>query len=487
MPPVRTWFARPLTIRAALLAGFGLTLGLWLFAGYQVTLRIGQAQRDAVAASARYLQAQDLLSVVRSQVLLASVLVRDALLEPDFTSFVIHENEIDRAYDSIDEQLSRYVPFLGSAAERDQVDRLRNEVRELRLASEEVLGSDRNRWSRDARLLLQRFMPKRTAAIRVSEEVQALNRSAFIAQQRTITEGQASMQRQVLTVFGVVLAISLGIGVLAFYHTGRLEHRLTEQRAREERIASDLQRLSARMIHLQEDEQRRIARELHDAVGQALSAVKLELAVAQRKLDRITSGTDLLSDAQASADLALRSVRDLSHLLHPSVLDDLGLVAALESHLAEFRRHHDVAVAFVSGGIDRQSPAIEVAVYRIVQEAFSNIARHAHASEARVILTAEGNAIRVLIEDDGVGFDVVRAEQPGRRHGLGLLGIRERAAQLGGTVKIESRAPGGTRIEVELPGNGPLEQAAGGSEFELEPEPAPAPALVTRETEVTHG
>jgi signal transduction histidine kinase len=332
------------------------------------------------------------------------------------------------------------------------VSRLRSEVHELRSASDDVLATDRARRSADARLLLQRFMPKRVAAIRVSEEVQVLNRSAFIDQQRAITDTQASMQRHVLTVFGVALVISLAIGGLAFSGITRLERRLTEQRVREARIASDLQRLSANLVHIQEDEQRRIARELHDAVGQALSSVKLELVVAQQKLDRIGVGAMLLSDAQASADIALSSVRNLSHLLHPSALDDLGLIAALDSHLAEFRRRQDIAVAFVHDGIEgRQPPETERALYRIVQEAFSNIARHAHARVARVTLSTGAGTIRVVIEDDGVGFDVARAEQPGSRRGLGLLGIRERASQLGGEVKVESSPAGGTRIEVELP------------------------------------
>jgi signal transduction histidine kinase len=479
---MRNWFARPLTIRAALLVGFSLTLGLWAFAGYEVTLRIRDAQRNALVANARYLQAQDLLAVVRSQVLVASVLVRDALLDPDTALVEAHRKEIEQAYDSIDDQLSRYVPFLGSVAERERVDRLRNEIQQLRFASEDVLATDRTRWSVDARVLLQRFMPRREAAIRVSEEVQSLNRSAFIEQQRAITNSQASLQRQVLTVLGVALAISLAIGWLAFRHAARLEFRLTEQHAREEQIAGDLQRLSARLIHVQEDEQRRIARELHDAVGQALSSVKLELAVAQRKLDRIPATSDLLVDALASADLALRSVRDLSHLLHPSALDDLGLVAALDSHLAEFRKHHDVTVMFVHDGVDgRQSPETERAVYRIVQEAFSNIDRHAHARVARLTLSAEAGVIRVVIEDDGVGFDAARAEQPGRRHGLGLLGMRERASQLGGRVKIQSRPNAGTRIEVELPRSDRIERVDDTSEYATEP------TLVTRKTEVGHG
>jgi len=446
---MRRWFARPLTIRAALLAGFGLMLGLWLVVGYHVTLRMRLAQRDAAAVSTRYLHAQDLLSAIRSQVLVSSVLVRDTLLDPKSASAPAQRLEIERAHDAIENQLSRYVPFVGSPIERDRLASLRKEALGLRTASEDALAT--NHSLPDARAALRRFLPQREAAIRVSEEVQALNRAAFVEQQEAVADRQASMQQQVLTVFGVALIMSLSIGWLAFRHAARLERRVTEQRVREERIGLDLQRLSAKLIDIQEDERRRIARELHDAVGQALSAVKVELLVAQKKLARTRWG-QLLSDAQANADSAFRSVRDLSHLLHPAMLDDLGLVAAIDSYLIEFGKRHEIAVRFVHTRIQGRHPVeVERAAYRIVQEALANVARHASARRADVTLSADSDSLHVAIEDDGVGFDVADAEQPGRRRGLGLLSIRERAIQLGGTVRVTSRVAAGTRILVDLP------------------------------------
>jgi signal transduction histidine kinase len=295
-------------------------------------------------------------------------------------------------------------------------------------------------------------MPKREAVIRVSEEVQALNRSAFIDQQRAMTDMQAHMQRQVWTVFGVALAISLAIAWLASRHGTRLEHRLTEQRAREEQIAADLHRLSARLVQAQEDEQRRIARELHDEVGQALSAVNVELTVAQRRLERTGGAGELLSDALSSANSALRTVRNLSRWLHPSALEDLGLIAALESQIADFRRRHGIDMVFTHDGLDdRHNPEIERAVYRIVQEALTNIAKHAQATAGCVHVHADADRLHIVVEDNGIGFDVDDAERPGKRRGLGLLGIRERISQLTGTVTIESLVTRGTRIDVALP------------------------------------
>ena len=441
-----------LTIRSVLLSGFGLMLGLWLFAGYQVNERLQRVQRDGTAVSARYQQAQELLASVRTQVLVASVLLRDALLDPDANAQAEHRQAIERAYSGIDTLLTQYVPFLDSAAERERVGRLRAEIKEFRLASDEVLATDSTRWPSDARTLLRRFMPKREAAIRVSDEVQALNRAAFIDEQRALTEMQSAMQRQVWTVFGIALSISLVIGWLASRHASWLERRLTEQHAREERISGDLQRLSARLVQAREEEQRRIARELHDEVGQALSAVKVELAVAERRIERISGARALLAEAQSSADSAIHSVRDLSHLLHPSVLDDLGLVAALDSLVTDFRRRHHIAVEFLHQGHDHRLQAeTERAAYRIAQEALTNIARHGEATTGDVRLTTDPASLTITIEDNGVGFDVADVERPGKRRGLGLLSIRERVAGLGGTVRIESAPGRGSRIEVALP------------------------------------
>jgi signal transduction histidine kinase len=449
---MRKRFAEGLTIRAALLAGFGLMLGLWLFVGYQVTLRMQEAQREAVAVSARYLQAQELLAAIRSQALVASALVREALLNPEARTARSHREEITLAYDRIDRQLGHYVPFVGSPSERERVGRLREEIREFRAATDEVLATDSREWPRNAATLMRRFMPRREAAIRISEEVQALNRAAFVEEQQAVSGMQSSLQQQVWTVFGIALAISMAIGWLAFRHSTGLERRLTEQRAREEQISIDLQRLSARLLHAQEEEQRRIARELHDEVGQTLSAIKMELTVAGRRLERTGGGSNLLSDALSSVDSALRTVRDLSHLLHPSALDDLGLVAALESQLTDFGRRYGIAVDFAHEGFEhRRGDEIERAVYRVVQEALTNVARHAHARAVRVRVTADTATCRVVIADDGIGFDVAAAEQPGRRRGLGLLGIRERVSQLHGAVQIQSGPGPGTRIDVQLP------------------------------------
>jgi signal transduction histidine kinase len=440
-----------LTVKAAVLVGFGLTLGLWLFVGYEVTGRMADVERQGAQVNVRYMLAQELLATVRSQMLLASVYVRDALLDPEPTASPDYVRQLESTYQSVDAALEKYVPILDSAEERERVDRLRSEINEFRTETLQVLKTDSSRWPLEARSLLRRVMPKREAAIRVSDEVQALNRVAFVQQQAAMTDMHAAIQNQIWTRLGIALGLSFGIALLASTYAGRLERSLREQRRREEQHAAELQRLSARLLDAQEDERRRIARELHDEVGQLLSAVKVELALAQRRIEGLRGSPAMLDDAQALADTALHTVRDLSHLLHPPVLDDLGLAVALGSYTSEFGKRHGIAVDFSSKGLEeRLPPEVEGAAYRIVQEALTNVARHAKADTCTVHAERASARLLVTIADDGSGFDLAEMERQGPR-GLGLVGIRERVAQLRGTVAIESAPLAGTRIVVRLP------------------------------------
>jgi len=445
-----------LTLRVALLGGFGLTLGLWVFAGYLVTARVGDARRQSGSLNVRYIQAQEVLSSVRAQVLLASVVVRDALLDPTPRPAADYRRDIEQAYRAIDNALAGYMPIVDPAAERVRVQRLRDEIQAFRVRSLEILDRDSRTWQVDARALLKRLLPERESVIDVSEELQAINRTVYVAQQTEMAQVQAALQRQVLTVLGVSLIISFVIAWTAFRYGVRLERRLVDQRLREEQISADLHRLSARVISVQEEERRRIARELHDEVGQALSAVNLELTAAQQYMQRTGMGTgtdtDVLREARALADGALRNVRDLSQLLHPSVLEDLGLSAALRSFLNGFGRRTGTTVAFLENGTpERLTPEAERTVYRIVQEAMTNVARHASANRVEIRMAEADGLVSVIVEDDGVGFDARDVERPGGQGGLGLLGIRERVAQLGGTVRIDSVIGRGTRLEVTIP------------------------------------
>ena len=438
-----------LTIRAVTLLGFAVTVALWVYAGYQLTRRMSDVERQSAALASRYMHAQDLLSTVRAQILIASVYGRDALLDPRQESLAVSRRQAEGAFDRVDMALHQYVPVVDSEAERNRIDLLKREIDDFRSTFPDVLASDSRRSAADARLLSRRIVSRREAAIRLSEEAQMLNRASFVQQQAGNAEIYRNAQRQVWRQLGLALAASLGIALLATLYAGRLENQLREQQAKEAQDSADLQWLSSRLISAQEDERRTIARELHDEIGQALTAIKVELSLANKTVEASGAPAHVLNDARAIAEGALTTVRDLSQLLHPAMLDDLGLPAAIDWYIRGYSRRYDIRVDLLQEGITtRFARDIEVAAFRIVQEALTNAAKHADSPTCRVRLTGLPDALAVSIEDDGRGFDVDR--NAGRR-GFGLLSIRERAAQLRGVARIESSPGEGTRVYVEFP------------------------------------
>lgn len=441
------------TIRAALLLGFALIGGIWLFAGYYFTARMAELEQRSTAINSRYMRAQDLLTGTRGHVLMGSVYVRDALLDPDPKTAAAYRAQLEESYRAAEQALSQYVPVIDVPGEQERISRLRREVDEFRRTLVEVLETDSRSWPSTARDLLRgRIMPKRVGVMRISEQVQALNRSAFVQQQNEIAALYRLTQRHVWESFGLAVAASFGIAVLAMLYAGRLEDRIQRQRLKDIDTARDLQRLSSQLLTAQEEERRGIARELHDEVGQVLTAIKVELSLAQHAVEAAGAPASLLEDARAITDGALHAVRDLSHLLHPAMLDDLGLPAVVAWYIKGFGKRHGVAAELLHERMEeRLSAEVESAAYRIVQEALTNVAKHAQAKSCRVFLQRLTNTLLVTIEDDGIGFDPVTAGQLSAARGLGLVSIRERVSQLHGTLRIETGEGKGVRLTVELP------------------------------------
>ena len=223
----------------------------------------------------------------------------------------------------------------------------------------------------------------------------------------------------------------------------------------ERKLAQDaLQMFSRQLIEAQEDERRRISRELHDQIGQILTAVKMNLYTVQQFCKTSDAGA-YVKDNIVAVDEALRLVRDLSVDLRPPVLDDLGLATALRWYVDRYLKRTGLNVEVI---IDLPDPnqrflrELETACFRIAQEALSNIARHAQASQVQVQLAKEGNVLLLTVKDDGVGFDLdsLRKRAP-RAATLGLVSMQERAHAAGGAIEIDSVRFHGTEIRFTLP------------------------------------
>jgi signal transduction histidine kinase len=218
------------------------------------------------------------------------------------------------------------------------------------------------------------------------------------------------------------------------------------------KIQERLQTLSSKLIEAQESERRNLARELHDEIGQALTAVKINLQSLQHLSDQ--SEMALLTQESISiAEVALQQVRSLSLDLRPSLLDDLGLVAALRWYIDRQSQRSGIIGELLAEPLETElSPNLETTCFRIVQEALTNVVRHAQAKRVTVELWQQEDQLHLIIRDDGIGFDVQAARERATQGGsLGLLGLEERAVLVGGQIDIQSEVCQGTEIRVCLP------------------------------------
>ena len=227
-----------------------------------------------------------------------------------------------------------------------------------------------------------------------------------------------------------------------------LEQRVRERTRTLAAANRSLRRLSRQVLDAQETERRRIARELHDEIGQALTGVKMLLETSSRR-----SGAEkksALAGVGDAIDDALTRVRELSLDLRPAMLDSLGLLPTLLWRFETYTRQTGIQVEFHHTGLDQRfAPEVETGAYRIVQEALTNVARHAAVPVVRVQLLATDTALHMYIVDEGAGFEADEAIAAGLS--TGLTGMRERAMLLGGAFLVSSAPGAGTTIEVELP------------------------------------
>jgi PAS domain S-box-containing protein len=212
--------------------------------------------------------------------------------------------------------------------------------------------------------------------------------------------------------------------------------------------AEQLKSLSRRLMEVQETERRNIALELHDEIGQVLTGLKLSLEIgARRPVEEIRRS---LEEARVLVNELMARVRNLSLDLRPAMLDDLGLLPALLWHFEHYTAQTQVRVNFKHSGLEKRrfGSEVETAAYRIVQEALTNIARHAQVSDATVRLSTHQQTLLIEVEDRGKGFDLERVLSAGETSGL--AGMRERSVLLGGTLTIESHPETGTHLTAEL-------------------------------------
>jgi len=305
-----------------------------------------------------------------------------------------------------------------------------------------------------ARFMSAEMMPHHTYILQVSREMASLNAHRLEEANMELAESYEGLRSRVVAMLTLSLAAGLLLSAIGGLYILRLER---QGRRRYEALVEsrrELEELSARMESAQETERRNISRELHDEVGQTLGLLLLEVGQVAKLVpptDQIVQGR--IARIKSTAESAVKTIRDIALLLRPPMLDDLGLIPALEWQAREVSRQSELEATVDAEDVSGQLPdELKVCIYRVVQEALNNAANHSGAKNARVSVTRSGDRMRVKVEDDGRGFD------PGRTRGMGLLGMEERVRRLNGTFAVKSAPGQGTVVTAELPA-GPAEKA----------------------------
>ncbi|MFB3779299.1 MAG: ATP-binding protein [Bryobacteraceae bacterium] len=419
------------TILWVLLAGFGLVILLLVSAGFVGITNIRSIQRSAATLVEGQQESEDLVEEIqREQEALSAVFYRLA-----------HgPQQVDRAkvlaeLDAADRNIAEIV---------DQTEGTEQQSlgRELKRSAEDFTAEARRLLTlENSPTLLSRDLFQRHRQVTDSvAKLLASGRQESQAAQRMITVQSRRLFTQSLLLLGAFALPAVFLSAMTVRMTTALFRRMEWQ-------AGELSRVSWQMLDNQESIARRFSHELHDELGQSLTALRANLEALRR-----SGGADgKLRDCVELVEGAIANVRELSQLLRPTILDDFGLEASLRWLAESFTDRTGIRVDFHSNFPGRLADEAETHLFRIAQEALTNVARHSSARRVQVTLHTDRSAVRLSIADDGVGL---AAGEAAIERGMGMVGMRARARNLGGELTVRSKPGSGVSIEVRLPPQG---------------------------------
>jgi signal transduction histidine kinase len=423
-------------------------LALMLTAGLHSEYNLGTIQTRNDAIRNHYVERNLLLSHIRADVYLSGTYVRDYLLDPDSQRAIRNQASLEGTRLDIHKNLNAYKSLL-LPSEMQPMSVLTAEMDRYWASLDPVLKwSPAERKERGYLFLREAIYPRRTIMLNIADEIDHLNEQQLTEGGRRVSNLFAGFRSSL----AVALALTLCLGLLVAAYSIRGVLQLEQQASQRYREVVDARRqlkdLSARLVETQEQERRLISRELHDEVGQSLSALLVGLSNLSAKVTA-SAGPGMKDDFTAIRRLAEDSVnvvRNMALLLRPSMLDDLGLVPALQWQAREISRRSGIRVNVIAEQVSDELPEThKTCVYRLVQEALHNGSRHAEPQSMCVRVRQEATCLRLSIQDDGKGFNVTQLK------GLGLIGMQERVATLGGLFEVDSQLGRGTIISAALP------------------------------------
>jgi signal transduction histidine kinase len=428
--------------------GFGTLIILIAVLGFGAIRRARAIYSEMESTQQAYLEAESFRRDIAADMYLADILVRDYLLDPSPQNAPRHRQQLLEIRESLQARMDMLGQRMGEGDVRG-LSRMQTEVQAYWDSLDPIFEwTPEDKAARSWSFLRHKVLPRRRAVMDLAREVAKLNKENLDKERQRIRQSQEVLHGFLLKMMGFALTLGTVVALVTTFRVAVLERRHDEQTHRIEEAENNLRRLSRRLVQAQEVERKSLSRELHDEVGQRLTALGIEVANLHviRSADQGTFRARLEDIKRLNTD-AMRAIRDLAMGLRPSMLDDLGLAPALEWQGREFSRHTGVPAAVkVGGALDDLPESHRTCIYRVVQEALTNCAKHAKASNVVVSVNGRTDSVEAVIEDDGVGFN-----PSSRAGGLGLIGIEERVQELEGTLRITSRPGRGTTLQVLIP------------------------------------
>ena len=430
--------------RRLLLAGFGGLLTLMLAGGIDSMIRLHEVNRQEASVRDMYLQRALSLEQIRAGIYQSSIVLRDYLLAGDPQS----AQQLADKWVEIRRDTDQVIARRAAAVEPQEAplfQNLQNEVQDYWKLRESMVfttgGKQANPYSSGD------LVRRRVALLALIDRIDRINQLELASADAQLNSAFESLRWRTLLKIAVTMSVGIGLAAFTARRTLLMEAELQQRYEEGMRARQELQELSARLLSAQEEERRNISRELHDEVGQSLSALLMEAGnAAARVSPDSTEVRRHVESIKRLAEASVQVIRNMSLLLRPSMLDDLGLVPALEWQAREVSKRTGLRVQVTADENASELPDDhKTCIYRVVQEALHNCARHAQAHNVTVEVLQQHTQILLSVVDDGRGFDARRVR------GLGLVGMEERVHHLGGALRVKSQPDSGTTIAVVLP------------------------------------
>ncbi|HWS97356.1 MAG TPA: sensor histidine kinase [Candidatus Methylomirabilis sp.] len=436
-------------IRWIVLSAFGGMLLLMIFAGADSLQSLRKLNQVSGEVSQRFSARSEALVAVVVTVHTYTDQMEEYMLSDAVTSDMAAPAEIQKHGQEVHTAVNKYPRDCGPD-ERSLLAKIDEGISTQEGSFAGILARRaEERKQRGHAFVYGELIPRKTQLLRLASSVADLNGKELNSENQALAAQFEQLQNRLGRTIAVTLVAGLLLSLAAGFYILRLEQHGRGRYLALARSRQELERLSRRLVDAQEAERRSISRELHDEVGQTLGALLVDVG----HLSNLLPAEDKIAQEQIgrikkAGETAVKSIRDMALLLRPPMLDDLGLIPALEWQARETSRRGEMEVEVHAEELTGDLPDdVKVGIYRLVQEALQNAATHADAKNATVVVKRERNSVVVEIIDDGKGF------QPERTRGMGILGMEERVRQLRGALVLRSTPGKGTTVHAELPIN----------------------------------